>query len=45
MATFDDGKEEWSYVQHALAYLNVADNFPPRTQKVKLFFSIMFLKI
>src|SRR5919108_3888290 len=26
------GKEEWSSVQHALAYLNVADNLPHRTE-------------
>ena len=32
MAKFDGGKEEWSSVQHALAYLNVADNLPHRTE-------------
>ena len=26
------GKEEWSSVQHALAYLNVANNLPHRTE-------------
>jgi tRNA (cmo5U34)-methyltransferase len=26
------GKEEWSSVQHALAYLNVADNLPHCTE-------------
>ena len=32
MAKFDGGKEEWSSVQHALAYLNVADNLSHRTE-------------
>ena len=32
MAKFDGGKEEWSSVQHALAYLNVADNLPHCTE-------------
>ena len=32
MAKFDGGKEEWSSVQHSLAYLNVADNLPHRTE-------------
>jgi tRNA (cmo5U34)-methyltransferase len=32
MNHLDGGKEEWSSVQHALAYLNVADNLPHRTE-------------
>jgi tRNA (cmo5U34)-methyltransferase len=33
MAKFDGGKEEWSSsIQHALAYLNAADNLPHRTE-------------
>jgi hypothetical protein len=32
MAKFDGGKEEWFSIQHALAYLNAADNLPHRTE-------------
>jgi hypothetical protein len=32
MAKYDDGKEEWSSNQHALAYLNAADNLPHHTE-------------
>jgi hypothetical protein len=32
MAKYDDGKEEWSSIQHALAYLNAADNLPHHTE-------------
>jgi tRNA (cmo5U34)-methyltransferase len=32
MSKSGGGKEEWSSVQHALAYLNVADNLPHRTE-------------
>jgi tRNA (cmo5U34)-methyltransferase len=32
MAKFDGTKEEWSSIQHALAYLNVADNLPHRME-------------
>jgi hypothetical protein len=32
MAKFDGGKEEWSSIQHALAYLDAADNLPHRTE-------------
>jgi predicted hotdog family 3-hydroxylacyl-ACP dehydratase len=28
----DGAKNEWSTTQHALAYLNVADNLPHRTE-------------
>jgi hypothetical protein len=32
MAKFDGGKEEWSSSQHALAYLNAADNLSHRME-------------
>ena len=32
MSKSSGGKEEWSSVQHVLAYLNVADNLPHRTE-------------
>ena len=32
MSKSGGGKEEWSSVQHVLAYLNVADNIPHRTE-------------
>ena len=32
MSKSGGGKEEWSSVQHVLAYLNVADNLPHRTE-------------
>jgi hypothetical protein len=32
MAKFDGGKEEWSSIQHALAYLDAADNLPLRAE-------------
>ena len=32
MNQLSGGQEEWSCVQYALAYLNVADNLPRRTE-------------
>ena len=44
MSKSGGGKEEWSSVQHVLAYLNVADNLPHRTEGEAVLLD-MFLKM